>query len=112
MALDSIIKEQFANQDIPWGEGKVAKAGTRLHSLLVGDMIRDEASKHDAEMETVVANVKSAIDAIENLFDNPYVEAVVAKKNGEGFDIELVDNALKVKVKTRLGKNTKEKSAD
>ncbi len=112
MALESLIREKFANQDIPFADGKIAKAGTRLHSLLVGDMIRDEASKHDAEMQTVMANVKSAIDAIENLFDNPYVEAVVAKKNGEGFDIELVDNALKVNVKTRLGKNTKEKSAD
>ena len=101
------IKETYKDQDITWGDGRVALAGTRLHSMLVGDMVRDAEEKHQGILDGYTSSIKSHVDNIEGLADDQYVEGFIAKRNGSGFDITPVDDARKIVLKKRLVLNRK-----
>ena len=107
------IKDLYKNKDIPFGDGKVAKAGTRLHSLMVGDMVRELEAKKAEEWEQHQANILSAVSNLAELIADETVEGVVLKKNNDGeFEVELVDNIRKIVVKSRVGKLKTEDSEE
>ena len=96
------IKDLYKNKDIPFGDGKVAKAGTRLHSLMVGDMVRELEAKKAEEWEQHHGDVLSAVSILADLIADETVEGVVLKKNNDGeFEVELVDNIRKSVVNSR-----------
>tara|TARA_B100001013_G_scaffold311975_1_gene217401 strand:+ start:109 stop:444 length:336 start_codon:yes stop_codon:yes gene_type:complete len=98
------IKDLLKDKDIPFGDGKIAKAGTRLHSLMVGDMVRELEAKQDEEWEEYQRDIASAINTMTDLIADETVEAVVLKKKDDEFTVELVDNVRKIVIKSRVGK--------
>jgi len=103
------IRETYEKKDIPWGDGEVAIAGSRLHSMLVGKMVRDAEEKHQSTLDGYSTSIKTHIDSIEGLADDEYVEGFIAKRNGSGFEITPVDDARKIVLKKRLVLNRKKK---
>ena len=103
------IKEAYKDQDITWGDGRVAKAGTRLHSMLVGDMVKDAEEKHQATLDGYTSEIKTLVDGIDGLSEDEFVEGFVVVKNGNGFDVTPVDDARKIVLKKRLVLNRKKK---
>ena len=104
------FKDTLLEQDIPFGDNQVAKAGTPIHNALVKIMVKEAEAKHAETLGGYSSSVKNFIDGIEGLADDEFVEAFVAVKNGNGFDVTPVDNKDKIVVKSRLRKSsTKDK---
>tara|TARA_B100000029_G_scaffold232465_1_gene229831 strand:- start:6581 stop:6934 length:354 start_codon:yes stop_codon:yes gene_type:complete len=97
------IKESFKDQDIPFGEGRVAKAGTRLHSMLVGDMVREAEEAQSEKEKSYTLSLATALTSIEGLSEDEFVEGFVIRKLDSGdFTVDAVDDQRKIVLKKRI----------
>ena len=69
------FKDTLLEQDIPFGDNQVAKAGTPIHNALVKIMVKEAEAKHAETLVGYSSSVKNFIDGIEGLADDEFVEA-------------------------------------
>ena len=95
------IRDAYANQDIPFGNGNVAKVGSRQHSMLMNVMTEELETEQEEVQSGYIAQLHTCLTGLLGLAENDFVEAFVITKSSTddtGYEIQTIDDARRISV--------------
>jgi len=95
------IRDAYAETDIPFGNGNVAKVGTKQHSMLMHVMTEELEEEQEEIQDGYIAQLHTCLTGLLGLAENDFVEAFVITKSDtdeSGYSIQSIDDANRITV--------------